>query len=157
MEVTLKKIALLFSLVVACMLVATLALAQSVGLPSTLPVDGDMTNTFLFLIQNLKALGPIGIGMVVVTIVIQATKSDLLGNWFKKLSDRWQVAVITFAGLLYGAAYTIMYTKQGFDVFIVGFISSGGAVSLFHLIKMLFTKKEAAKTEENKVVAEKAA
>lgn len=144
MEVTLKKTALLLSLALSCLLVATLALAQSVGLPSTLPVDGNSTDSILFLLQNFKALGPVGIGMVVVTIAIQATKSDLFGNWFKKLSSKIQVAVITIAGLLYGAAYTILYTKQGVDIFVIGLVSSGGAVSLFQLIKMLFKKDEVA-------------
>lgn len=139
-----KKTALLLSLALSCLLVATLALAQSVGLPSTLPVDGNSTDSILFLLQNFKALGPVGIGMVVVTIAIQATKSDLFGNWFKKLSSKIQVAVITIAGLLYGAAYTILYTKQGVDIFVIGLVSSGGAVSLFQLIKMLFKKDEVA-------------
>lgn len=128
---------MLFALM-AFFLLAFMAFAQD--LPAQIP-DGDPMTTLIFLIQNFKVIGPVASGMLIVTFTVQALKSEKFSGIFKKLSGKAQVAIITILGLIYGAAYTLAYKKQPLDFWIIGLISSGGAVSLFNLIKMLFEKK----------------
>lgn len=134
-----KKFLTLFSCALVAFLFSMVLYAQVVVLPETLPVDGQATDTILFLLQNWKALGPVGIGMVIVSLIVQLTKTDFLGNWFKKLEEWKQIAFITLVGLIYSGVYIVFYTKQGVEAWIaVGLIASGGAVSLFNLVKLVY-------------------
>ena len=118
-------------------------MAQVVELPTKINETGDPMQSLIFAIQNFKGLGPVGLGMVVVMAVVQAMKSEKFGALFKSIAPKYQAALITLLGIIYGAVYSLVYTKQSVDVFIVGFISSGGAVAVFNLIKLLTEKKTA--------------
>ena len=118
-------------------------MAQVVELPTKINETGDPMQSLIFAIQNFKGLAPVVLGMVVVMPVVQAMESEKFGALFKSIAPKYQAALITLLGIIYGAVYSLVYTKQSVDVFIVGFISSGGAVAVFNLIKLLTEKKTA--------------
>lgn len=117
--------------------------AQLVELPTKINETGDPMQSLIFAIQNFKGLGPVGLGMMIVMIIVQALKSEKFGALFKSIAPKYQAGIITLLGLIYGAVYSLAYTKQSVDVFVIGFISSGGAVAVFNLIKLLTEKKTA--------------
>jgi len=101
-------------------------------------VSPEPTTTLLDLIKNWKEMTPLGIGMGLVSMLVQALKSDKLGGLFKNF--KYKRTLIVILGQIYAIGLMVVQGSSWISAIITGLISSGGAVAIYEAIKPLFSR-----------------
>lgn len=116
-------------------------IVDGISLPGSVEESADWENIVVSVLSNPKNLKAGSIGLVLVLLIVQLAKLQLVGGWFKKLSPKKQAGFITCLGLVYSLIAQLSIKTGGWAVAVVAFISSGGAVSAWNLYKLM-TEKE---------------
>lgn len=117
-------------------LLPMIAFAQVV-LPGSVEGNVDYAAIISALIANPKALSAAAIGALVILVFVQATKKF----GFKLFPPKIQALVITLLGQVYGVLVSVFVLQdQDISKALIGVLSSGGAVALFNLYKLLTEK-----------------
>jgi len=127
-------------LALVAVLTSAVAFAQATVGPAETP---DLGALILNLVTNYKTLGPIGIAMVSVNIVVAALKSDILGSVFKGFDPLLKGLIITALGQV-AAILAYYINTPGASVvgsIVFGLVTSGGAVAIYEAYNLF--KKQA--------------
>lgn len=120
-----------------------LLFAQS--LPSDINGSVDIAKLVGEIISNPAARTAAFLGCFFVLLIVQALKSPVFASFFKNIPPKVQLLVITILGQVYAFVLHVSVIKdQDVSVAIMGFISTGGAVAIFNVIKMFFEKPKQA-------------
>lgn len=93
------------------------------------------------LVKNFKGLTSIGVFSAILVIIIQFLKTDVAGNFLKKLTPTMKRIIITVLGQVSGILIAVVGGMGWVDAIIAGLLTSGGAIAIFEVFKPLFEKK----------------
>jgi len=116
------------------MMVTSFALLAQVAVP-----DAEVSKELLNLFMNFKTLGPVGIGMSVVVVLTQLSKTEIFGKIFKKME--YKRLFVTVIGQIYGMLFMVQSGSSWLNAAFIGLLSSGGAVAIWEAVKPLVEKK----------------
>lgn len=114
--------------ITAAILLTLTASAFAQGVPEGNPVE-----SLLALIKDYKAMSPFAIGMASIAVIVQLLKAEFFGAFFDKF--KYKRLLIAALGQAYGILFLLASGSSVVDAFIVGFVSSGGAVALYEAYK----------------------
>lgn len=123
-----KRLVLLFTIF------PVLAIAQD------LPADINAGKIFLDLVKNWKDLGGLGIGSSFVLLSVWFLKTEMAGEFFKKLKPGIKRLLILVLGQVYSLLFMLKSGVPLMEALMLGLVSSGGAVGIYEALKPLFKK-----------------
>ena len=114
------------------------AMAQAVAQVQAQP-NVDVAGLLLNLVTNFKTMGPLGISMVLINLVIALLKSDALSNVFKKVDPLLKLLILVILGQIAGIInYMTTEVAAGkstaqavLSSVIYGLITTGGAMAIY--------------------------
>lgn len=144
--------ALGFTFLIAMIMTIMLPMISFAQEAAQLPVavaSSDIGSVLLNLIMNWKTMGPLGIAIVVVNLIVSVMKSDSVGNIFKKLDPLLKGLLITVLGQIAGILSQVVNgVAEGKSMgaaiassILFGLVTSGGAVAIYQAYKLF--KKQA--------------
>lgn len=123
------------------LLFASFVFAQIV-LPGQIPENFNWWDVVVKVMANPKLLSPVTIGSLFVIACVQFLKSDYFQKYFKNVSPKMQILIITTLGQIYSFIQSFLTGSINAQVILHGLIASGVAVSVFNLGKLFFEKKK---------------
>jgi len=92
----------------------------------------------LFLLKNYKDMGPLLIGVMLVGLLVQMLKSDLLKTAFQRF--KYKRLLIVCLGQIYGIVHTLLSVESlswgaVANAVFVGLVSSSGAAAMYEAWK----------------------
>ena len=101
----------------------------------------DPINKIAELITNWKAMGTLAIVSAIIIIIIQILKTKLVGGWFGKRSPLMKRAILVILGQISGIVLMVLGGIDWIPAIMTGLVTSGGAMSIYEVIKPFFAKK----------------
>lgn len=121
------------------LILPVVAFAQAVD--ESVP-PSDVVNAIVDLVKNWKAWSALAVAAASITIIVQALKTDILGNLIDKMNPFMKRLLITALGQVAGIILMVANGKGWIDAVVAGLFTSGGAVAIYESLKPLIDKKK---------------
>lgn len=92
------------------------------------------------LVTNWKALGTLGILSTILSILVGALKTNLLGSWFMRWNPFAQRFFVVFLGQVVSIIALVTQGSSWLDASVSGLLVSGGAMAIYTAAKPLWKK-----------------
>ena len=132
-----KKIYLMLTLALT-FLYSAIALAQEVVQPGLDELGGSLIE----LAKNWKTLGTLGILIAILNLLIMLLKSKYCKGWFGKQSALIKRTLIVILGQAVAILALVSGGASWVAAILAGLVTSGGAITVYEVLKPLFNKKE---------------